>query len=547
MWSHQLLFRLALETIAQGVVSKLGIKLPLSAWLVGWPSAEPASHLCVESEDRDWTPEHLSPFPQHFASSTDKLRHKKCSTLSCSENLKRRAYQAALKELLEDQGLGTVFVGYPEYVDRHLVAPVIRISATEFDRLPRPESTTYAIGDRLWKPHDSLLDAALFQILDYASEALKRPQPGRDFRGLKREYVDICRSAAKDFMYRVAWAAGGRSGLNLFECCNEIASLYHEGVSTRGRLLCCHPSQLERAVQVEFRRRVPITETGWSRKLVAVSSNNHTLVVCAPDEAGLSICGIGAERDLQQVAGAETFIIDFTGHHKWQVNLNDTCLMHVRYGIPSIPSDRMDRAYLERLFKELFPQTQPQDVRRILTLADAAIEQRRGTMLVISKEAEAEAERLESQGTSVTPTLITPDLVKLVTSIDGAVLLDPQGLCYGVGVILDGPATPQGSPARGARYNSAIRYLSAHPGCLIIAVSEDGPVDIFPQRQASHDDRITQQLLQLKELRTNPADDEDMTHSLLQWLNEHRSYFQESQCGALDECVESLKTRWGKE
>ncbi|HIB66545.1 MAG TPA: hypothetical protein EYO33_15875, partial [Phycisphaerales bacterium] len=128
-----------------------------------------------------------------------------------------------------------------------------------------------------------------------------------------------------------------------------------------------------------------------------------------------------------------------------------------------------------------------------------------------------------------------------------AVLLDPQGLCYGVGVILDGPATPQGSPARGARYNSAIRYLSAHPGCLIIAVSEDGPVDIFPQRQASHDDRITQQLLQLKELRTNPADDEDMTHSLLQWLNEHRSYFQESQCGALDECVESLKTRWGEE
>ena len=544
MWSHQLLFRLALETIAQGVVSKLGIKLHLSAWLVGWPSAEPASLLSVESEDKDWTPDHLSPFHEHLASCTDKLRHKNCSTLSCSENLKRRAYQSALKELLETQGLGTVFVGYPEYVDHHLVAPVIRISAQEFARLPRPESPTYSIGDRLWQPHDSLLDAALFQVLDYASEALKKPQPGRDFRGFKREYVDLCRSAAKDFMYRVAWAAGGRSGLNLFECCNEIASLYHEGISTRGRLLCCHPDQLERAVQVEFRRRVPITETGWSRKLVGVSSHNHTLVVSAPDEAGLSICGIGSQSELNNLDTAETFIIDFTGHHKWQVNLNDTCLMHVRYGIPSIPSDRMDRAYLERLYKELFPQSQPQDVRRILTLADAAIEQRRGTMLVISQESEAEAERLESQGTSVTPTLITPELLKLVTSIDGAVLLDPQGLCYGVGVILDGPATPHGSPARGARYNSAIRYLSAHPGCLIIAVSEDGPVDIFPQHRPSQEDRITQQLLQLKQLSADGSNDEEMTHSLLKWLNENRSFFKESQCGALDECVESLKTRW---
>ena len=56
MWSHQLLFRLALETIAQGVVSKLGIKLHLSAWLVGWPSAEPASPSAAGSVDAAASP-----------------------------------------------------------------------------------------------------------------------------------------------------------------------------------------------------------------------------------------------------------------------------------------------------------------------------------------------------------------------------------------------------------------------------------------------------------------------------------------------------------
>jgi hypothetical protein len=47
-------------------------------------------------------------------------------------------------------------------------------------------------------------------------------------------------------------------------------------------------------------------------------------------------------------------------------------------------------------------------------------------------------------------------------------------------VILDGRASGRGDGTRGARYNSALRYIesSAYP-CLAVVVSEDGMVDVL--------------------------------------------------------------------
>ena len=97
-------------------------------------------------------------------------------------------------------------------------------------------------------------------------------------------------------------------------------------------------------------------------------------------------------------------------------------------------------------------------------------------MLVITTEALAEADRLKLQCTLIEPVPLTPLITRLVTSIDGAVLLDPEGYCYSIGVILDGRASGRGDSTRGARYNSgpALRgKLRAYP-CIAIVVSEDG-------------------------------------------------------------------------
>jgi hypothetical protein len=59
-------------------------------------------------------------------------------------------------------------------------------------------------------------------------------------------------------------------------------------------------------------------------------------------------------------------------------------------------------------------------------------------------------------------------------------MLDPQGYCYSIGVILDGTASGRGNSTRGARYNSAIRYVESSPyPTLVVVVSEDGMVDVM--------------------------------------------------------------------
>lgn len=79
----------------------------------------------------------------------------------------------------------------------------------------------------------------------------------------------------------------------------------------------------------------------------------------------------------------------------------------------------------------------------------------------------------------------TPDGDKLgaAASIDGAIMLDLDGTCHGVGLILDGLAGGGENPARGARYNSVVRYTRGRNDCLGIVLSIDDVANILPQLQ----------------------------------------------------------------
>ena len=103
-------------------------------------------------------------------------------------------------------------------------------------------------------------------------------------------------------------------------------------------------------------------------------------------------------------------------------------------------------------------------------------------MLVISESAAAEAARLESQALTVEPTPLEDHLVRQVTGIDGAVLVDPSGYCHAIGAILDGTATDKGDRSRGARYNSAVKYCASagDTPTVILLVSEDGMINLLP-------------------------------------------------------------------
>ena len=75
------------------------------------------------------------------------------------------------------------------------------------------------------------------------------------------------------------------------------------------------------------------------------------------------------------------------------------------------------------------------------------------------------------------------DIVNNIASIDGAIMMDTNCCCYGIGVILDGEAIIQGNSERGARYNSAINYIEnrkKHGQDLVaVIISEDKTLDIY--------------------------------------------------------------------
>ena len=70
----------------------------------------------------------------------------------------------------------------------------------------------------------------------------------------------------------------------------------------------------------------------------------------------------------------------------------------------------------------------------------------------------------------IDPTKLDPVDIARLGLVDGAVLLGPDGRCHAFGVILDGAATDHGDPARGSRYNSAVRY---HKGMRSTVLSSE--------------------------------------------------------------------------
>jgi hypothetical protein len=156
-------------------------------------------------------------------------------------------------------------------------------------------------------------------------------------------------------------------------------------------------------------------------------------------------------------------------------------------------------------------------------------------MLVISSSAAHEAARLAHQCTRVRPFRPSPATVALVTSIDGAVLVDLDGLCHAIGVILDGVASPRCTPARGARFNSAVRYAYGRDDCMVVVKSEDGMVDLLPalRPQIRHAD-LESNLAALRRLAAAEFVECKEYHAVLEWFERHRFYLKEAHCRELN-------------
>lgn len=73
----------------------------------------------------------------------------------------------------------------------------------------------------------------------------------------------------------------------------------------------------------------------------------------------------------------------------------------------------------------------------------------------------------------------TVPLMMGMARVDGALHFDASGRLLAFGCLLDGLTCDKEDPTRGARHNSAIRFTHAHRDCVVVVVSEDGPMSVF--------------------------------------------------------------------
>ena len=482
LWAYQARFYKAMRALATDLFNTLDdeldpqvllLALPLHAgqpvrWLEPAPDGLPTAPF-ADALARGQAIEAVSTWPHS-------------ERFDVSPAMTRRKHQGlgirmAVQHTLTALDQGTAYqhlANWPVELSGYFVLTVLRLRRKPLQAYPALRPDRYYTDGRPLPA--SLLLAAAQRFLDEGVKALSEPEPGAGIIFRARDTEELLRAAGRSFLDTPAQALGlDPATTKLFATCNTISSLRYEGAEGVGQLLLArrgHPNLTE-----VFALTCPTELTDYRavRKLLEMTTPDVHLLA-----DGEHVYALGRLSGPYDPVREDLFIISFTTHFAWELQHAGQVLLRAHYGVPGLPRNRLSRTRFRHDLRRTFGLTESAGIGLLWDIVLAASRQSHGTLLVITTEALAEADRLKLQCTLIEPVLLTPLITSLVTSIDGAVLLDPAGYCYSIGVILDGRASGRGDSTRGARYNSALRYVeSSEYPCLAVVVSEDGLVDVI--------------------------------------------------------------------
>lgn len=463
---------------------------------------------------------------------------------------RRDAIVAALESARAGRGR-TFRVGTGAQVGHYLVHPVISVDASAFADL---NALPYTQIDGI-DLTTSLADGILTELLRIATYALLSSRPPRTISPIDDDVPnDAIRRSANHLVYSAALITGERLGQGLFEAFEGLSSTPYEGRVGSGTVVMAREGHPRVSVAVQLRSAVSVRERRQFRKLLEMTRPGMHLLI-----DGQRIYGLGSIEPLahDEPDDSDNDIFRFTllEQGSWQMSYNRNPLLRVSSGHAQLPRPRMSTSLFINAMRRVFDDVSDHDIRGIWLLAQSAAQQARGTMLLVSAAAVSEARRLAPQALSIKPQTLTHEVLDAVTRIDGAVLLTPNGLCQAVGVILDGVATGAGDPARGSRYNSAVRYVEASSApCLAVIVSEDGMIDVYPELAPRvRPEDVEQALLDLELAGPSPDPTEERPVDIEVFYQMHTRlrgfafYLSQSQCDRANEvCRQVEDLRWSQ-
>ncbi|OTW90245.1 hypothetical protein BK702_09815 [Bacillus thuringiensis serovar cameroun] len=329
---------------------------------------------------------------------------------------------------------------------------------------------------------------------------------------------------------------------NMLEKIDNIANHTYEGQSPFGSILFFSSKVLKSNVNlVEYTIRfqsddlVALNDAKLIRKLLELTNNEKDLYLISDHEM---VYGLG-KINWNQLKNCILFKVDFNGLSKYNIHLItvkenesnngilsvengkkvykiskdleviDKTLINISFkspimGVEGYTSEKFIRLLKSKYFDEELKVNE--DVIEYLEqVVMYAREQKHGTMVVITdyETAVSELKTLKKQSILIEATEINPEYIQFLTSIDGAIYFDTNGKCHAIGVILDGIAKENiGDARRGARYNSAYRYLEKlkekKKKCIIVIISEDGMINLIPETE--NEEKVYKSFLQLIDL-----------------------------------------------
>lgn len=230
------------------------------------------------------------------------------------------------------------------------------------------------------------------------------------------------------------------------------------------------------------------------RKYLEMTKGEEDLSLLVDTSPSHNVLGLGNPEERE-----EAYTIEVKGAFNWVVRKGGRDELEYKQGKYIIHSNYGTDAQITKTLDGIFDENV--DVQNLVGIIQEVKNQERGAMLIISRDARNEAKRLcdSKRGIAVEPFALRAvdragrNLIRSITTIDGAVVMDEKGICYAIGVILDGKinymSAKYSDTGRGARFNSAISYVFDSKYLTVaVIVSDDQYFNIVSNRDFNFED-----------------------------------------------------------
>lgn len=193
------------------------------------------------------------------------------------------------------------------------------------------------------------------------------------------------------------------------------------------------------------------------------------------------IYGIGKIKDCDV-----NYSVQFQEDHKWVLLEHGEEIISMKNNNLLFSRDQISREDFGEYVAANIDGVEDEDLSNLYEIIKSLLHQRKGTILVVMKDAKKYINRYKDLAMLIDPVKLDDKNVEKLSSIDGAILVDEKCMCYGFGIVLDGIDTGYGNRARGARYNSSERFYEwcknqENEELFIFVLSDDGNFNFFPE------------------------------------------------------------------